>query len=70
MVFQKGLGGQGNMNTDTQAQARVGKGALTAVCVDELGVDKAHFKVVQHRWLVQVAESSEVIFSHQDVRVS
>lgn len=43
---------------------------ITTVCVDQLGVDEAHFKVVQHRWLVKVAESCQVIFPYQDVRVS
>lgn len=42
----------------------------TAVCVDELGVDKADFEVVQHSWLVEVAKRREVILAHQDVRVS
>lgn len=58
------------LNIRRQAPAGEGRGALTAVGVDELGVDEAHFKVVQHRRLVQVAESCEVILSHQDVRVS
>lgn len=42
---------------------------LTAVGIDEFGVDEAHFEIVQHRRLVQVTERREVIFSHQDVRV-
>lgn len=42
----------------------------TAVSVDELGVDEADFEVVQHGWLVEVAERCKVIFTHQDVRVS
>ena len=42
---------------------------LTAVGVDELGVDEAHFEVVEHGGLVQVAERREVVLAHQDVRV-
>lgn len=42
----------------------------TAVGVDELGVHEAHFEIVQHGWLVEVAECREVVLAHQDVRVS
>lgn len=42
----------------------------TAVRVDELGVDEADFEVVQHSWLMEVAECREVILAHQDVWVS
>lgn len=42
---------------------------LTAVSVDELGVDKTDFEVVEHGRLVEVAERCEVILAHQDVRV-
>lgn len=41
----------------------------TAVSVDELGVDEADFKVVEHGRLVEVAERCEVILAHQDVGV-
>lgn len=44
--------------------------ALTAVSVDKLRVDEADFEVVQHGWLVEVAERSEVILAHQDVGIS
>lgn len=43
---------------------------ITTVRVNQLGVDEAHFEVVQHCRLVEVAESCEVIFPYQDVRVS
>lgn len=43
---------------------------LTAISVDELGVDEADFEVVQHCRLMEVAERREVILAHQDVRVS
>lgn len=43
---------------------------ITTVCVNQLGDDKANFKVVQHSWFVEVAERREVVFPHQDVRVS
>lgn len=42
---------------------------LTAVSVDELGVDETDFEVVEHGRLVEVAERCEVILAHQDVRV-
>lgn len=42
----------------------------TAVGVNELRVDEADFEIVQHGWLVEVAERCEVILAHQDVRVS
>lgn len=42
---------------------------LTAVSVDELGIDETDFEVVEHGWLVEVAERCEVILAHQDVRV-
>lgn len=42
----------------------------TAVRVDELRVDEADFEVVQHSWLMEVAECREVILPHQDVWVS
>lgn len=42
----------------------------TAVSVDELGVHEADFEIVQHGWLVEVAERCEVVLAHQDVRVS
>lgn len=42
----------------------------TAVSVNELRVDEADFEIVQHGWLVEVAERCEVILAHQDVRVS
>lgn len=34
-----------------------------------VGLEEAHFEVVQDSRLVQVAESCEVILPHQDVRV-
>lgn len=43
---------------------------ITAVCVDQLGVNEAHFKVVQHCWLMEVTERCKIIFPHQDVRIS
>lgn len=43
---------------------------ITTVRVNQLGVDEAHFEVVQHCRLVEVAESREIIFPHQDVGVS
>lgn len=42
----------------------------TAVCVDDPGLLKTHSEVVQHSRLMQVAEGSEVILPHQDVRVA
>ena len=42
---------------------------FTTVRVDQLGVDKAHFEVVEDSWLVEVAESCEVILPYQDVRI-
>lgn len=42
----------------------------TTVSVNELRVDEADFEIVQHGWLVEVAERCEVILAHQDVRVS
>lgn len=43
---------------------------ITTVCVNQPGVDKAHFEVVQHCWLMEIAESCEVILPHQDIWVS
>jgi hypothetical protein len=43
---------------------------LTAVGVDELGVDEAHFEVVQDGRFVEVAQRCQVILPHQQVRVS
>lgn len=43
---------------------------LTTVGVNQLGVGKAHFEVVKDCWFVEVAESCEVVFPHQDVGVS
>lgn len=42
---------------------------LTTVRVDVVRLKEADLEVVQDGRLVQVAESREVIFSHQDVRV-
>lgn len=42
---------------------------LTTVRVDVVRLKEADLEVVQHGRLVQVAESREVIFSHQDVGV-
>lgn len=42
---------------------------LTAVGVNELGVDEANFEVVENGRFVQVAEGGEIILPHQDVRV-
>lgn len=42
---------------------------LTTVGVNKFGVDEANFEVVEHGRLMEVAESCEVILSHQDVWV-
>lgn len=42
---------------------------FTAVGVDEFGVDEAHFQVVQHGRFVEVTQSCQVVFTHQDVGV-
>lgn len=48
----------------------VSEATPTAVSVDELGVHEADFEIVQHGWLVEVAERRQVVLAHQDVRVS
>lgn len=42
----------------------------TTVGVDDPGLHESHFEVVQNRRFVQVAEGSQVVLSHQDVRVA
>lgn len=42
----------------------------TAVCIDDSGLHESHFEIVQDRRFMQVAQSSEVIFPHQDVWVA
>lgn len=42
----------------------------TTVCIDDPGLHKAHFKIMQDCGLMQVAEGSEVVLPHQDVRVA
>lgn len=42
----------------------------TTVRVDDPGLHESHFEVVQNCRFVQVAESSQVVLSHQDVRVA
>lgn len=42
----------------------------TTVCIDDSGLHKSHFKIVQDRRFMQVAEGSEVVLPHQDVRVA
>lgn len=42
---------------------------ITTVCVNHLGVNEAHFKVVQHCRLVEVAKSSEIILRHQNIGI-
>lgn len=42
---------------------------LTAVSVNELGVDETDFEVVEHGRLVEITERCEVILAHQDVGV-
>lgn len=43
---------------------------LTTVSVDVVRLKEANLEIVQDGRFVQVAECCEVIFSHQDVRVS
>lgn len=43
---------------------------VTTVCIDDSGLHKSHFKIVQHCRFVQVAEGCEVILPNQDVRVA
>ena len=42
----------------------------TTVGIDDPGFDESHFEVVQNCRLMQVAESCQVVLSHQDVWVS
>lgn len=42
----------------------------TTVCIDDSGLHKSHFKIVQDCRFMQVAEGSEVVLPHQDVRVA
>ena len=43
---------------------------ITTVCVNPLGVNEAHFEVVQHCWLVEVDERCEILLPYQEVGVS
>lgn len=43
---------------------------LTTVCVDVVRLQKANSEVMKDRRFMQVAESGEVIFPHQDVWVT
>lgn len=42
----------------------------TTVGIDDSGLHKSHFEVMQDCRLMQVAESGEVVLPHQDVRVA
>lgn len=42
---------------------------LTTVSVNVIGLQETHFEIVEHSRLMEVAESCEVIFSHQNVRI-
>lgn len=56
-------------NGAAQSTVIVGAELITAVRVDQPEVRKAHFQVMQQRRLVEVAESCQVIYAHQHVRV-
>lgn len=42
---------------------------VTTVCVNQPGVHETHSEVVQHSWLMEVAESCQVVLPNQDVWV-
>lgn len=42
---------------------------LTTVGVNVIGLDEADLEVVEHSRLMEVAESREVILSHQNIRI-
>lgn len=51
-------------------RSRVCTSRLTTVCVDVVRLQEANFEIMKDCRFVQVAESREVIFPHQDVRVT
>lgn len=42
----------------------------TTVGIDDSGLHKSHFEIMQDCRFVQVAESGEVVLPHQDVRIA